>query len=139
MENMISLFAGLDTKIVLIAAGLVALAGIIAIFKKAVKIGIFVLAIAVLVTVGGSYLAELQQQYGFSAEGSVISVTLDGKQYTVDMENIDTVKSYDNGNGSVKLEVWSGEYKLELDVPRFIYNAAKGIMEKNNVEVVEVY
>lgn len=139
MENMIGLFVGLDPKIVLIAAGLVAIAGFIALFKKAIKIGIFVLAIALLVTVGGTYLGELQQQYGFSADGSVISMKLDGKDYTVDIENIDSIKSYDNGNGSVKLEVWSGEYKLEIDVPRFIYNAAKGVAKQNGLEITEVY
>ena len=105
MNSLISFASNIDTKYVYIAVAILGVAFIISLVKKAIKLGILVLVIALLLTYGGSMVSKIQEKYNINVEGDTITAVVDGKEYTLDLELVSEIVITDIGKGKVKVAI----------------------------------
>ena len=138
MENMASLFAGIDIKYIYIAVGILVIGVLLSIIKKAFKLGLIVLVIAAILTYGGTAISKLQSKYQIESTGSTISLQLNGKPYSLDYSEIVSIEAQDLGNGKERLSISKlDSSKTFIDVPQFIYNIIKEKAEEKNIKITE--
>ncbi len=140
MEKFLSLFSDIDIRIVYAAAAIVAIAGILSLIKKAIKLGIIVIAISLVITYGGNVLNEIKENYKFNMEGTTMQVTILDKSYSVDLLNVKEAIAQDVGNGNVRLELYDKQgnaYTQPIVMNRMIYQLIKGQADKYSIEIKE--
>lgn len=141
MNSLISFASNIDTKYVYIAVAILGVAFIISLVKKAIKLGILVLVIALLLTYGGSMVSKIQEKYNINVEGDTITAVVDGKEYTLDLELVSEIVVTDIGKGKVKVAIKAADENkskvAEVEMYRFMFNAVKKQVEKLEVPIVE--
>lgn len=141
MNSFISFASNIDTKYVYIAVAILGVAFIISLVKKAIKLGILVLVIALLLTYGGSMVSKIQEKYNINVEGDTITAVVDGKEYTLDLELVSEIVITDIGKGKVKVAIKAADENkskvAEVEMYRFMFNAVKKQAEKLEVPIVE--
>lgn len=141
MNSLISFASNMDTKYVYIAVAILGVAFIISLVKKAIKLGILVLVIALLLTYGGSMVSKIQEKYNINVEGDTITAVVDGKEYTLDLELVSEIVITDIGKGKVKVAIKAADENkskvAEVEMYRFMFNAVKKQAEKLEVPIVE--
>jgi len=141
MNSLISFASNIDTKYVYIAVAILGVAFIISLVKKAIKLGILVLIIALLLTYGGSMVSKIQEKYNINVEGDTITAVVDGKEYTLDLELVSEIVITDIGKGKVKVAIKAADENkskvAEVEMYRFMFNAVKKQAEKLEVPIVE--
>lgn len=141
MNSLISFASNIDTKYVYIAVAILGVAFIISLVKKAIKLGILVLVIALLLTYGGSMVSKIQEKYNINVEGDTITAVVDGKEYTLDLELVSEIVITDIGKGKVKVAIKAADENkskvAEVEMYRFMFNAVKKQAEKLKVPIVE--
>jgi|LFRM01.1.fsa_nt_gb hypothetical protein len=141
MNSLISFASNIDTKYVYIAVAILGVAFIISLVKKAIKLGILVLVIALLLTYGGSMVSKIQEKYNINVEGDTITAVVDGKEYTLDLELVSEIVITDIGKGKVKVAIKAADENkskvAEVEMYRFMFNAVKKQAEKLEVPIVE--
>jgi len=141
MNSLISFASNIDTKYVYIAVAILGVAFIISLVKKAFKLGILVLVIALLLTYGGSMVSKIQEKYNINVEGDTIIAVVDGKEYTLDLELVSEIVITDIGKGKVKVAIKAADENkskvAEVEMYRFMSNAVKKQAEKLEVPIVE--
>lgn len=141
MNSLISFASNIDTKYVYIAVAILGVAFIISLVKKAIKLGILVLVIALLLTYGGSMVSKIQEKYNINVEGDTITAVVDGKEYTLDLELVSEIVITDIGKGKVKVAIKAADENkskvAEVEMYRFMFNAVKKQAEKLGVPIVE--
>ncbi len=141
MNSLISFASNIDTKYVYIAVAILGVAFIISLVKKAIKLGILVLVIALLLTYGGSMVSKIQEKYNINVEGDTITAVVDGKEYTLDLELVSEIVVTDIGKGKVKVAIKAADENkskvAEVEMYRFMFNAVKKQAEKLEVPIVE--
>lgn len=141
MNTLISFASNIDTKYVYIAVAILGVAFIISLVKKAIKLGILVLVIALLLTYGGSMVSKIQEKYNINVEGDTITAVVDGKEYTLDLELVSEIVITDIGKGKVKVAIKAADENkskvAEVEMYRFMFNAVKKQAEKLEVPIVE--
>lgn len=133
------LFLGIDIKYIYIAAGIVALAGLIAIIKKVFKLGIAILVISILFTYGGRLAHSFQEKYNFKVEGTKVYMVIDDREHSIDFNVIESIDAFDTGGGMVNLDITTdrgGKVSIKK-VPRFIFNGIKKPAEKSGITIIE--
>ena len=85
MEKFLSMFVDIDTRVIYIAVVVILIAGLLAVIKKAVKLGIIVLIIALLVGYGGSFLNSIKERYDFSINGTELYVRVMNNEYNIEL------------------------------------------------------
>jgi len=123
------------------AVAILGVAFIISLVKKAIKLGILVLVIALLLTYGGSMVSKIQEKYNINVEGDTITAVVDGKEYTLDLELVSEIVITDIGKGKVKVAIKAADENkskvAEVEMYRFMSNAVKKQAEKLEVPIVE--
>ena len=141
MNSLISFASNIDTKYVYIAVAILGVAFIISLVKKAIKLGILVLVIALLLTYGGSMVSKIQEKYNINVEGDTITAVVDGKEYTLDLELVSEIVKTDILKGMVKVAIKAADENkskvAEVEMYRFMFNAVKKQAEKLEVPIVE--
>lgn len=141
MNSLIAFASNIDTKYVYIAVAILGVAFIISLVKKAIKLGILVLVIALLLTYGGSMVSKIQEKYNINVEGDTITAVVDGKEYTLDLELVSEIVITDIGKGKVKVAIKAADENkskvAEVEMYRFMFNAVKKQAEKLEVPIVE--
>lgn len=141
MNSLISFASNIDTKYVYIAVAILGVAFIISLVKKAIKLGILVLVIALLLTYGGSMVSKIQEKYNINVKGDTITAVVDGKEYTLDLELVSEIVITDIGKGKVKVAIKAADENkskvAEVEMYRFMFNAVKKQAEKLEVPIVE--
>lgn len=141
MNSLISFASNIDTKYVYIAVAILGVTFIISLVKKAIKLGILVLVIALLLTYGGSMVSKIQEKYNINVEGDTITAVVDGKEYTLDLELVSEIVITDIGKGKVKVAIKAADENkskvAEVEMYRFMFNAVKKQAEKLEVPIVE--
>lgn len=136
MEAIGGILMGIDPQAIWIAAGIVGVLGLLAILKKAIKLGIMVLVIALAITYGGSVINNVRDTYQIEVEGSYISMVVNEKEYSIDLSDIKSVTVVNIGDGGVELDIVSGDNtKMNITVPKALFNMLKPIIEKQGVLV----
>ena len=134
MNSLISFASNIDTKYVYIAVAILGVEFIISLVKKAIKLGILVLVIALLLTYGGSMVSKIQEKYNINVEGDTITAVVDGKEYTLDLELVSEIVITDIGKGKVKVAIKAADENkskvAEVEMYRFMFNAVKKQAEK---------
>ena len=131
LENLGSILMGIDPKVIWITAGIIAILGIISLVKKAIKLGIIILIVSLVVTYGGSYIDQFKEKYQFEFNSSGISVMVDGqkKEFSFDALNNMEVTPSSTNNVEVSIKDENGKtYKFEMN--KKLYNALKEKMSK---------
>ncbi len=141
MNSLISFASNINTKYVYMAVAILGVAFIISLVKKAIKLGILVLVIALLLTYGGSMVSKIQEKYNINVEGDTITAVVDGKEYTLDLELVSEIVITDIGKGKVKVAIKAADENkskvAEVEMYRFMSNAVKKQAEKLEVPIVE--
>lgn len=136
MEAVSGILMGIDPRAIWIAAGIVGVLGLLAILKKAIKLGILVLVIALAITYGGSAINNIKDTYQIEVEGSYISMVVDKKEYSIDLSDINSVNVININKDGVELDIISGDNtKMNITVPKILFNMIKPIIEKQGVLV----
>lgn len=134
MEAVSGILMGIDPRAIWIAAGIVGVLGLLAILKKAIKLGILVLVIALAITYGGSAINNIKDTYQIEVEGSYISMVVDEKEYSIDLSDINSVNVININEDGVELDIISGDNtKMNITVPKILFNMIKPIIEKQGV------
>lgn len=134
MEKFLELFAGIDPKIVIICAIVLVVLALIALIKKAFKVGIIVLLLAIILGGGGLSLDKIASQFGIEFDGSNVELRLGGQEYSIDVNEIAGVEVEDGVNGKCSLTVnfedgTSGSY----EIPTYMKGVIKGVAGKAGV------
>ncbi len=137
MENILSKFNGLDVKYLYAAVAIIVIAAVIALIKKAIKVGLVVLVIALAITYGGMVIKDFQQKYNIDVNGTVISMTMEGKDYTFDYKAVKQIDAQDLGTGNVKLDIETITGRMFITVPRFIFDSIKVQASKYDIKINE--
>lgn len=136
MDMISSVLMGIDPKAIWIAAGIVGVLGLLAIIKKAVKIGVLVLVIALAITYGGSVVNNIRDTYQIEVNGSHISMVVDNKDYSIDLADIKSIEKVSKSNDGVELNIVSGSNtNMNITVPEVLYNLIKPVAEKQGIEL----
>lgn len=110
-KNLIPVLAQIDTRLLLVLGGLAVIICIISIIKRAVKAGILLLLVALIL--GGSVpvVNNIKENYGMSYDkrNEVLTVKVAGNQIILPFKDIKDAKSY-----SIRMEEGSTTTKLHL-------------------------
>lgn len=141
MQNLISLVEGLDIRYVYLAVAILGVTVVVSFIKKAVKVGIAVLIIALLISYGGVWASKIQEKYNVNIEEGSINITIDGKVHNINLEETGEIVATDLGNGKVKLTIkGNDEHKsiqTEVVLLRFMYDTVKRQANKLGIKVTE--
>jgi len=110
-KEMIPALSQIDTRLLLILAGLAAVLVVISLVKKAIKVGIFLLIVAVIFASGVPAINKLKESYNVSYSKLTETLTLRvaGKDFSVSIKEIKEAKNY-----SIKLERGGTNTKISL-------------------------
>lgn len=129
MNKIISLIAGLDTKVIYIVCGVIIVLGVLALIKKIISIGITIIVIALMMSYGGSVMDKIKEEYGVGIQGSIISMDIGGEKQEIDVSLIDSIEKIgDSDAGKVNILVISGENEVEVEVPIIVYMVLDGMV-----------
>jgi len=140
MEKFLSMFVDIDTRVIYIAVVVILIAGLLAVIKKAVKLGIIVLIIALLVGYGGSFLNSIKERYDFSINGTELYVRVMNNEYNIELVDVKEINVQDLGNGNVKMEIYDTEgkaYTTPITINGTIYQLIKKQVSKHDIVVNE--
>lgn len=137
MEALSGMVLGLDPKVLWISACIVGVLGLLALLKKAIKAGILIIVIALVITYGGSVVQGIQEKYNLDVDGSIVSMEIDGKKMSLDIADINSCKVISQTEDKVKLEIQSGSSAtLTVDIPKVMFNVLKPMIKDKVVELV---
>lgn len=113
--NMIPTLLQLDPTVLKVLAVIMALLFIISLIKKAIKLGIFLLIVAMLFGCGVPALNNLRESYGmnYNQQTETVTVKVDGKEFSLPIKEIKASKDY-----SIKFEKGGSETKINLSYVR---------------------
>lgn len=142
LVNFLALFNGLDIKYVYMAVGILILAGVISFIKRAVKLGVTIIILALLLNYGGNYVHNFQQKYNIHITKDTVSMCVDGKDYSISLNNIERVEYTMAGAGVFNVSVYykdnTGKVsKATFKVPTYMLEVIKQQVEKLGVKAVE--
>ena len=136
MENIASYLLSMPREAWVVAIAIIGLLGILSIIKKAIKLGITVLILAVLVTNGGTYLNKLKNDYSLSVNDTKISAVINGRPIQIDLSEIEDIVVQDTGlkdsegMSTVTLRLYSVDgAETMVEVPSVIYKIIDGIVQ----------
>lgn len=134
MDNIITMFAGIDKTYILICAAILVIAGIVALVMKALKIGIVVVLVACLIYVGGNYIEGLQAQYNVYSNGNTIYFTLEGVEQSIDFKDVSKVLIKDSSKLNYKeYDIVVGEDHIWVSIPKIVSD--KVVNEIKNLDL----
>lgn len=111
----------LKTEYILIFVGIMAVCAILAIIKKAVKVGIIVIVLALAVGSLAPMATEFQKDYKFEVVDGQAHMYVKGEEYIVDRREVKTME-LENKNGSqYKLIVYCTDGdSIQVLIPSFM-------------------
>lgn len=140
LENFMALFNGLDIRYVYAAIAILVLAGIISIIKKAIRLGITVLILALLLNYGGQYIHKFQQNYNINVKGDVVQLTVGGQTHQISLSGMKRVELFNLGNGYYRITLYYEEdetSQLTVKVPTYMVDVIKSYAITQGIEAVE--
>lgn len=142
LANFLALFNGLDIKYIYMAVGILILAGAISFIKRAVKLGATIMILALLLSYGGNYVHDFQQKYNIHITKDTVSMRVDGKDYSISLNNIERVEYTMAGTGVFNVDVYYKDNtdktsKATFKVPTYMLEVIKQQVKKLGVEAVE--
>lgn len=141
LANFMALFNGLDMRYVYVAIAILVLAGIISIIKKAIRLGITVLILALLLNYGGQYIYKFQQNYNINVKGDVMQLTVGGQTHQISLSGIKRVELFNLGNGYYRITLYYEKEdetsQLTVKVPTYMVDVIKSYAITQGIEAVE--
>lgn len=136
MINMLEpILANVDTKVILIVAGILVISGILAIIKKVVKLGLVMLVVAILVSTLIPMAQSFQEKYSINVSNGVIALKVDGKEYNIDKENCKSITIENKGLSTYLVSAEFNAGRLAITMPGFMVNKIKDFGEKHKIPI----
>lgn len=139
MDTIVGFILSMPREAWMMAICVVGIMGLIAIIKKAVKLGVLVVVLAVLFTYGGMAVRNIQAEYNIQVNGSVVSAVIDNEPLVVDFKEIESITVAKKGEDRVTLSVTSSDgLQANIDVPNVVYKITQAIAEEYGVIVKSI-
>lgn len=123
----------LDTRIVMVFVGIMAICIVLSLIKKAFKVAIIVAILAILVSMLVPLANEFQEKYKFSLEDGIVSITLDGQEYTIDRLECESIYLENKGMDGYALVIQMEEGVFQVTIPRFMLESMQNFAERYNI------
>ena len=142
MENIIAILPTVSYVLFALAA-IIVVCAIVAILKKVFKLGIILVVIALIITIGGYGLNILPQQIGVRVEEGTLIIDAGFAQHNIELVDIVEIRVAPAGTGMVSVEIdrkQGGEIITTTQtMPQILYEQArealKPVLEKGNLQI----
>lgn len=134
-DVLIGILSEIDPKVVYIAVGLLAVSALISLIKKAIKIAVIVIIVALCISYLAPLAKQIQKDYKVSIEDDKLYINIKGREFELSKEGIEKIKLEHLGLKGYKLEV---NYKDGFDsimIPNFLINPIKKFIEDKKLPV----
>ena len=139
MDIIVNFILGMPREAWMTAIAIVGIMGLLAIIKKAIRLGITVVILAVIITYGGMVVRGIQEEYDIQVNGSVVSATIDNDIMVIDLQKIESIAVSKNGDDKVTLSITSDDgLQANIDMPNIVYSVTQVIANKYDVEIKNV-
>ena len=124
----------LDPKVVYIFVGVMIISAVLAIIKKAIKIGIIVVIIALSVSTLGPMAKEFQDKYKFSIDSGVATIQAENNTIKLDKNTIKDIELINKGVNGYELKVkYKDDGYSHIKIPTFMAPLVKEYATKYSI------
>lgn len=135
MDSIISFFMGLDQKVVVAIVAVLVVFVVLAIIKKAIKLAALIAVVALLLGGGKGIANSVIEKYNFDYDESHIEFTLNGRDYNLELDTVNSITIEDGANGVCYLLVeFNDGTEFKQEVPSWSTGVIKGVAEKTGIE-----
>lgn len=127
--------AELDYRLVIIIAVVLLITAIIAIIKKAIKVGLIVMIIALMIGYVAPTAFEFQRDYKIGVEDAAIHMVIKGQTFTIESNSCKEIILEDIGNLTYSLTAKYSDGNITVKIPRFMTDAVIAFGNKYGVKV----
>ena len=103
-DVLIGILSEIDPKVVYIAVGLLAVSALISLIKKAIKIAVIVIIVALCISYLAPLAKQIQKDYKVSIEDDKLYINIKGREFELSKEGIENIKLEHLGLKGYKLE-----------------------------------
>ena len=128
-----NILSQLDYRVVYIFVGIVFISAILAIIKRAIKIGIVVIIIALSMSTLGPMAKNFQDTYKFSVNNGIATIKTDSGTVTLDKNTIKNLQLINGGVNGYELKVTYADGLTDIKIPSFMAALVKDYTNKYNI------
>lgn len=133
MDKVIGMIGPENVKYILIALGILV---IIAIVKKAIKLGIFLIVAWIVISMLIMPAAQdFKEKYNFEIENNTAVVTIDSREYRIDKDIYKSIDIVPGEDGSYNIKLNTDTETHTIEVPKFIAKNIGKFAEGKGIEV----
>lgn len=125
----------LDSRLVYILAGLLAISVIIALIKKAIKLAIIVGVIAFAISSLGPMASDFQNKYQLEVNRDKAVITIDNQKTQLSKEDVSKLLFVNNGLSGYTITVKYNDGIGSVNVPTFMVKSIKDFAENQGIPV----
>lgn len=127
--------AELDYRLVIVIAAVLLITAIVALVKKAIKVGLVVMVIALMVGYIAPTAFEFQRDYKIGVEDAAIHMVIKGQTFKIESNSCKEIILEDIGNLTYGLTAKYNDGNITVKIPRFMTDAVIAFGNKYGVPV----
>lgn len=134
MEAIKGILMEIDETTLKVIIVILAIIMVISVIKKVISLFITIAIVVIISVVAVPMVQDIQSQYNIRVEDSVLMVTVDSKDYSLDLPNctgIELNETEDKDTYSMVLKMEDGDKVIEI--PKFMGKGVEKIAEANDI------
>ena len=136
MESMLEPILGnIDVNILWIFIAIMGVCIILSIIKKAIKLTIFVAAIAAIAIVLVPMAQDFQTKYNFQMENGSIVMTINGEEVSVEKDICKEIELENKGSQGYELRAVTDEGTLDIIIPTFMKEGVEVFADRYGIPI----
>lgn len=136
MEQLMSSLCSVDKNTWLIIGAVLVVFAVISFVKKIIKLGLFILILALGITYGGRVVSSMSEKLGITMNNGIISIN---DSYDIELNNVKSVviKTTDNKD-KVMLDIVTNSKTKTIEIPAKALWVLKPMLKKSNIGTIDM-